>query len=60
MLNAVFNLHLTNANLTIANYMNDNIYIDNVLSGYDTEKQAVQYYTEARNIMNKAKFNLIS
>ena len=60
MLNAVLNLHLTKANSTIANNMKSNIYIDNVLSGCDTEDQAVQYYTEAGNIMNRAKFNLRS
>ena len=60
MLNAVLNLHLTNANLTIANNMKDNIYVENILSGCATEEQAVQYHTEARNIMNKAKFNLKS
>ena len=59
-LNAVLILHLTNDNSTIANNIINNIYVDNVLSGFDVEEQAVQHYTKARNIMNKANFNLRS
>ena len=38
--------------------MKENIYIDNILSGSDTEDGIVQYYTQARTIMDKAKVNL--
>ena len=34
--------------------------MDNILSGCDTEAELMQYYTQAREIMGKAKFNLRS
>lgn len=34
--------------------------MDNILSGCDTEAGLMQYYTQAREIMGKAKFNLRS
>ena len=37
-----------------------NIYVDNIISGCDTEAQLVEYYTQARNIMKQANFNLRS
>ena len=40
--------------------MKRNMYVDNVISGTDTELSAVNYYNEARDIMNDAKFNLHS
>jgi len=40
--------------------MKENIFVDNILSGSDTEEGIVQYYTHARIIMGKAKFNLRS
>ena len=40
--------------------MKENIYVDNILSGCNAEEELVQYYTQARTIMGKAKFNLRS
>ena len=40
--------------------MKENIYVDNILSGSDSKEGVVQYYTQARIIMAKAKFNLRS
>jgi transposase InsO family protein len=40
--------------------MKDNMYVDNILSGADTELRASQYYDESRSIMTEAKFNLRS
>jgi hypothetical protein len=36
------------------------MYVDNILSGADTELSASQYYDESRSIMTEAKFNLCS
>ena len=60
MLAAVLNLHLNKTSLPVANDMKQNIYVDNILSGCNTEAELIQYYTEAREIMGKAKFNLRS
>ena len=40
--------------------MKNNIYVDNILSGCNTEREILNYYTEAREIMGQAKFNLRS
>ena len=60
MLAAVLNLHLSKTTSPVANDMKQNIYVDNILSGCDTEAELMQYYTQARKIMGKAKFNLRS
>ena len=38
--------------------MKQNLYVDNIISGCDTEAQVVEYYREARSIIDHAKFNL--
>ena len=60
MLAAVLNLHLSKPSSPIANDMKQNIYVDNILSGCDTEAEIIQYYIQAREIMGKARFNLRS
>ena len=57
MLAAILNLHLSKTSSPVANDMKQNIYVDNILSGCNTEVELKQYYTEAREIMGKAKFN---
>ena len=58
MLAAVLNLHLSKTPTPVADDMKQNIYVDNILSGCDTEAKLMEYYTQAREIMGKAKFNL--
>lgn len=60
MLAAVLDLHLNKASSPIADDMKENIYVDNILSGCNTEEEIMQYYTQARAIMGNAKFNLRS
>ena len=60
MLAAVLNLHLSKTSSPLANDMKQNIYVDNILSGCDTEAEIIQYYIQAREIMGKARFNLRS
>ena len=60
MLAAVLNLHLSTTSTPVTDDMKQNIYVDNILSGCDTEAELMQYYTQAREIMGKAKFNLRS
>ena len=40
--------------------MKKNIYVDNILSGCNTEEEIVNYYVQAREMMSQAKFNLRS
>ena len=60
MLAAVLNLHLSKTSTPVTNDMKQNIYVDNILSGCNTEAEMMQYYTQAREIMGKPKFNLRS
>ena len=60
MLNATLQCHLNTFNTPIAHDMKRNLYVDNIISGCDTEEQVIHYYKEARAIMNQAKFNLRS
>lgn len=60
MLHATLHHHLDNYNTPVAEDMKENIYVDNVISGCDQELEAVDYYKEARSIMNEAHFNLRS
>lgn len=60
MLGAVLNLHLSKFPNPIAKDMRDNIYVDNILSGCSTEEELLTYYSQSRDLMNQAKFNLRS
>ena len=60
MLYAALHFHLQKHSSAIANDIAGNLYIDNVLTGCATEAEAVDYYTRARSILDKAKFNLRS
>ena len=60
MLGATLHLHLNKYNSQIAHDMQQNLYVDNVISGSPTEESAIQYFNEARKIMSDANFNLRS
>ena len=60
MLNAVLQHLLRADGLTIAKDIRQNLYVDNVISGFSNEGRAVQYYKQARKIMFNANFNLQS
>ena len=60
MLGAVLNLHLSKFDTPVALDMRENVYVDNVLSGCNTEDELLVYYTQSRDIMSQAKFNLRS
>ena len=60
MLTATLHHHLSSYDTQVASDMKQNLYVDNIISGCDTEAQVVEYYKEARLIMDHAKFNLRS
>ena len=60
MLNAVLQYHLRQHNSDVSRDMQSNLYVDNVISGCNSEQTAVNYYREARSIMSSARFNLLS
>ena len=60
MLNAVLQTHLDNHKTPVTQDMKDNLYVDNVITGRNTDTEALKYYQESRSVMAEAKFNLRS
>ncbi len=60
MLNATLQHHLENFNTPVTKDMQRNLYVDNLISGCESEAKALSYYEEARSIMAQGKFNLRS
>ena len=60
MLHIALRHHLTTERSTTASDILTNLYVDNVVSGCTNKTSAVDYYTEARELMSKANFNLRS
>ena len=60
MLGATLHLHLSKYNSQIAHDIQQNLYVDNVITGTPSEESAIQYFNEARKIMSDANFNLRS
>ena len=58
LLNATIQHHLTKQDDWISEDLQRSIYMDNVVTGTDTEPEALQYYTSSRNCFQKAGMNL--
>ena len=58
MLHAALHYHLTKNTSPVSDNMQNNLYVDNVISGCNSEKDAVHYYKQSRAIMSQANFNL--
>ena len=59
-LHAALHYHLQKHSSPVTADIASNLYVDNVITGCVTETEAVKYYTTARSILSKAKFNLQS
>ena len=60
MLSAALDYHLNLYSSTVSSDMKSNLYVDNIISGCQTEDTILHYYTTARAIMKEANFNLRS
>ena len=60
MLSATLDHHLNLYNSPVARDMKSNLYVDNIISGCQSEQHILHYYAESRAIMSDAKFNLRS
>ena len=60
MLNATLDLHLSKFSSPVASDMKANLYVDNLISGCNSEDEVIEYCKQARRIMNEARFNLRS
>ena len=58
MLHAALHCHLQKHSSPVTVDIANNLYVDNVVTGCTTETEAIEYNTEARAILSKAKFNL--
>ncbi|XP_065890355.1 uncharacterized protein [Dysidea avara] len=58
MLFATLNRHLLQHDTLISHNIRCNLYVDNVVTGCNTEKEAVRFYRQARSMLSEAKFNL--
>ena len=58
MLYATLNRHLQHYSTPLSHDILANLYVDNIVSGCETESAATQYYNQARLIISEAKFNL--
>ena len=60
MLSATLHHHLDLYESPVSSDIKRNLYVDNVISGCQTEEEILSYYTDARSIMATAHFNLRS
>ena len=60
ILNATLLKHLQQNDSKTSKLLERDLYVDNILTSIQTEEEAVNYFKEARNLMNKAGFNLRS
>ena len=60
MLSATLDHHLNLYDSPVARDMKNNLYVDNIISGCQSEDHILRYYTESRTIMSNARFNLRS
>jgi len=60
MLSATLHHHLDLNQSPVSQDIKRNLYVDNVISGCQSEKEILHYYAEARAVMSDAHFNLRS
>ena len=60
MLSATLTYHLTQNNSEVSQDVLRNLYVDNVVSGCQTESSCVDYFTASRSVLGNANFNLCS
>jgi len=58
MLFATLNHHLQQYDTPVSNNIRHNLYVDNIVTGFDSEAETLQFYSQARSILSAAKFNL--
>ena len=58
MLSATLKFHLTQNVSATSKDLLHNLYVDNLVSGCESEEAAIQYFTESGSVLNSAGFNL--
>ena len=60
MLHATLDYHLNSYHSAVSRDMRNNLYVDNIISGCQSEEDVILYYKDAKHIMSEANFNLRS
>jgi len=60
MLNATLQHLLNSDGSAVAKDIQQNLYVDNIITGFSNKDDGVKYYHKARQIMSTANFNLHS
>ena len=60
MLSSALKFHLTQNVSATSKDLLHNLYVDNLVSGCESEEAAIQYFTESRSVLSSAGFNLRS
>lgn len=60
MLRATLHSHLDHYKSPVAKDIKNDLYVDNFISGWDSEQEILKYYNVSRSIMAEGKFNLRS
>ena len=60
MLHATLDYHLNSYQSAVSQDMRNNLYVDNVIPGCQSEEDVLLYYKDAKRIMSEANFNLSS
>lgn len=58
MLFATLNHHQLQYNTPVSHNIRCNLYVDNIVTGFNSEEETLQFYSQARSILSAAKFNL--
>jgi len=56
MLNAALHFHLWKYSSPVVADIENNLYIDNVISGCDSEPDTIAFYNDTRSILSQAKY----
>ena len=60
MLSATLTYHLMQSNTSVSRDLLQNLYVDNVVSGCQTETESLDYFKSSRSLLGSASFNLRS
>ena len=58
LLGATIQHHIENTNVPAAEKIKDNIYVDNIITGAENEKEAIELYKGAKTLFKDASMNL--
>ena len=55
---ATLNRHLLQYNTSVSHNIQSNLYVNNIATGFNSEEETLQFYSQARSILSAANLNL--